>query len=998
MAFKQLFSILMSFWFAASPLLANAQTATTAVPFQQQIERMSQRQIHTKTAFKPDYIEVTTRDQNNREQKMQIVRWPEEEIRKFSPKRLAQDFARQMRAAQPGAALMATTKRFPMEASMFFLAIGAVTAFQISTDYSSNPMRMAQHIEHSLSPLGAFSFYMFMATNGVTSQALSTWIKNPKFHHFIPYIGMSAGYFVQSTISTFAADPNVQACVKQQMGADISKLEGIEEDPCEAAFSSYALKSKFYELTPGLISMIGSTFLAWGVERALTQAVFRVTGVNIALWLMPGGVGVSAVRIAVTNAIRMGLFYYIDVVWLNHAVTFSFKNVFDGRSLMALDRELVRRLQKKKESRWADQLTPELCEMSKGEMCERDLAETLKELQKQLSNWRMVNLTRVYEAHMAWQEMLAKINNNYDVTYSFYRDLVEEVRNSRFQISPPYRLDMKDPLFGVTAKDMPEDKAYMYYLRPNFTEFQSSETARDVGRELAARLRGAELQSLMMPQEIRSLQEIATKLLSEDVNVQGQGVGLLNRALNQSLTGLSITQDFASELRQTAQKLGVGAQPLLFPGQSFLARYERWSDGAAALQKSKFPKVSGMFSTAKPIEYLGVQALCGPDVDSRNESVIQIRFGGAGQFTPPRLTHSQASICHGMGEYGAQSSQLMFRIPIQVGSQTYEGITEFLKGEIKPEVLGSSSTSGFNNWWEKKVEPQVYERYQQFGREYENIVAMLIAHWHQKEDSSWNMGPAANGILASLRQQMRLNLLILGEVFKDLHEIQKGQPVPRSLLSSLAEPQPQRLASNVNYIKTAPRSTLLQALRDGGQTSETAETRKSVLEYSRLAPLLFAENDKKAVSAPLGRALHIQKEIEHEFESLIWLISQIQVVEKDGRKRISSKLENADLEAQAQKITSKLEEFASMLGVDEQGTKPGVVSPTTGEVRDVIMNALEDLAALTNEVAMYGSIANAVSWEKLRRLESPEQQEFQNKVQKQVQQLGSSMTQMGRGR
>ena len=167
------------------------------------------------------------------------------------------------------------------------------------------------------------------------------------------------------------------------------------------------------------------------------------------------------------------------------------------------------------------------------------------------------------------------------------------------------------------------------------------------------------------------------------------------------------------------------------------------------------------------------------------------------------------------------------------------------------------------------------------------------------------------------------------------------------------------------------------------------------MEFNRLAPLLFAENDKKTLGVPAGHALQIQKEIEHEFETLIWMLRRIRVVSVDGVKRISSNLENADLEAQAQKITAKLENWAKLLGVDEQGGADVLVNPSTGEVRDVIMNALEDLAALTNEIAMYGSIANAVSWEKLRRLDSPEQQQFQNKVQKQVQQLGNSMTRMG---
>ncbi|MBX3042045.1 MAG: hypothetical protein KF789_15170, partial [Bdellovibrionaceae bacterium] len=354
---KSAFSLMMSTWLATLPLFAHAQGAPDTVPYTKDMSQFYKNATEiAKTTDNRGYVEVVARDQNGKESVFQLQKTQDTEMRKFSPNALAREFAENLKKMQPYEAVKATTKRFPMESGLFFMAIGAVTAFQIFTDYSTNPMRMQQHIEHSLSPMGMFSFYMFMSANGVTSNALSTIIKNPKYHGMIPYLGMTAGYFVQSTISTFAADPNVKACAKSMMGMDISKMTDIAKDPCDAAFSYYALKGKFYELTPGLISMIGSSFIAFKAQEVLVKGVLRITGMDIAFLFIPGGIGVLSIRFLIVSAIQMGLFYYIDVVWLNHFVTFSFKNIFDGSYIARRDREITDHLLYKKKTQWGDQL------------------------------------------------------------------------------------------------------------------------------------------------------------------------------------------------------------------------------------------------------------------------------------------------------------------------------------------------------------------------------------------------------------------------------------------------------------------------------------------------------------------------------------------------------------------------------------------------------------------------------------------------------------------
>ena len=433
------------------------------------------------------------------------------------------------------------------------------------------------------------------------------------------------------------------------------------------------------------------------------------------------------------------------------------------------------------------------------------------------------------------------------------------------------------------------------------------------------------------------------------------------------------------------------------PGQGFFARYERWSEGADALKAVKFPRVAAAFQTPKPTDYMVVQAACGPDA-SNGETLTTVSFGGAARFTPPLLVSQRPTnyACAGLGDLGAD---LIFSYPFQSGQNGSENIVGFLKANLRPDILGDRDSSGFIPWWEKTVEGQMKAKYKEFSRDYEKIVKALISQLHATKDSGFNMGPAPNGIVESIRQQLRLDILVLGELLKDQYQFQMKQPLPVQYFNSKAEPTPGMISSGVKYPKGIARSTLLLSLRSGANAPRVTggqPTQTSIFEYDRLAPLFQPEYLASSLSAPRGYALQIQKELEFEFETLLWMLRRIKLIQVDGEERISSDLENSDLEAQVQKVTDKAEAFGRLLGVGESA-EGAIVQLPTKEVRDVAINALEDIMSLANEVHMYGAIANAVSWEKIRNIEaaSERQQEFNSKVQKQVQQLGGSMTRMG---
>ena len=995
---RQIFAMTFSVWLTVLPLFSNAQQQS------EPLSKWSPEKAVTTTkvdSSNSSYINVTARDQNGKEFQFQLPKSSPQELEPFSPKQLNAKFLQEMAGGKISnlQALKASTMRFPMEAGMFFVAIGAVTALQIFTDYSSNPVRMQQHVENSLSPIGIFSFYMFLSTNGVTANALSTILKNPRYHHMIPYLSMTAGYFVQSVVSTFAADPNVKACVGQILGKKAEKDQAsvnqeTVSNPCQAAFSWYSLKGKAYELTPGLISMLASNFVTYQAQMLLVKGFAKYLAIDIAFLFFPGGLGVQSVRFMISNAIQMGVFYYIDVAWLNHFFTFNFKNIYDGSHIAKLDHELTQKILRKKKTGWKDSATGIFCSIADPKDCaSRDLSENLKELQQSLANWRMINLMKVYEAHMSWQELLASFNTQHESTKNFYFDLVDEVRNSKWKFTQPLKLDAADPLFGVTARDLEESRSDMYYHKPHFTSEMASESARVVGQKIQDKIKNKDYQNLdFYPVEIQSLHQISVHLTSSDMSTQGKGVGLLNKLYQEAIAGSVLSPEYLSELQAIALDLGKGARPLMAPGEGFFSRYERWSPNAKTLKETSFPKSSGAFATPRQVDYLAVQSLCGPDV-SRNESVLNLKAGSRAQFTPPRLVNSDQLVCEGSGE---QDASMIHRFPVG-GLTSQKGTAAALKAFLKAEILGTEESSGFNAWWSKQIEGQIESKYKEFEKSYENIILQLMSALKMETNAKSNAGPAPNGVLHSLRQQMRLDLVVLGEILKDLGDQQIPGGLPNNFYSTKKEPSPIDWRP-VNYgIKNESMTSLLKGLASDltPKNRYVSPAATSVFEFNRHSSL-FA---KDALPSK-GRALQIQKEVEYEFERLFHLVQRLKTIQQGDEVRVSGGFENSDFEEHLRRIGEKVEKLGQLLGANEQTLGERLVTLPSGEIKNVVRGALEDLITIAQETVTYGTMINAVSWEKTHGPQATAAgaaaEAMMNKAQQQAQQLGGSLLKMGR--
>ena len=853
-----------------------------------------------KLTIDPNSKKALVYDKSTNQLAMEIPFSEESHLRKFSPKTLNKMMLDEMVRvkASSKSAWSHSVRNLPTESAIFFMAMGAVVAGQLITNYSQNPIAMKQHIDHSLSPLGVFGFFTFMYSQGVTSNVLAMYMKNPRYHHMIPYLGMTVGAFLQTYLTQVASDPNVKACAKTMMGYSVSNKElvaGVDQDPCGKAYEYLVVKKKIWEFAPGIVSMLISSGAAGIAQAILTKTVLRVTGVDIALWLVPGTMQLKGARLLLVKGLQIGAFVALDM-WFNRRVVSAWKNFFDGAEFHEISENLVTHVNQMKRTQW--------------NTSSKDLENELKNFHSKMMSWRMMNLSEVYEAHQNWSEALQQLTKMFNASQNFYNAFVVELRNSRFQESDLRLLERTYPYFGVQAKGLAEGKEDLYFTNPNFVESMQEETLTDAGI-YAEKLLTSEKSKGLYPQEKQKIAEIAEGLKSENSQQKVQALQYLYKNISINYSNVATSSYYRRFLSAIAKTIG-NPRPMMEPGRGFLATYEQSPFYAESLKEVKFSKNVGAYQTPRITDYLLMQMICGPDVE-KGETTIKTTNGFPSIFMPPtiRNVNDEFQVCGSLGG-GMLTTDAIYRTQIKAkGKKPYVGAISYLINEARPSVVGSQSEAQFENWWKKNTESQMQSAFEKYGKEYDNIVAKMIETIYRKDRSIMNRGPVANGTMLAAFQEQRVYL---------------------SLLQELLQPSSQYTLDINNIMKGSVKNESL-------------------------------------------------KEIENQFSILNGLIQQIKVSDKDGRKVISSSLENYQLEEQLTNIQTALKKVSSDLGVGDSPV--GAKVQLNKQQRDLAVSCLEHLQSIASEVMMYGTMANAVSWEKIRNLKrlNMEQEQFNNDLQ-----------------
>lgn len=877
-------------------------------------------------------------EKENNKASMEIPLAEEAHLQKYSPKNLDRVLLDEMVKVKTAgqAAFSHSLKALPSESMIFFLSMGAVVAGQLIMDYSQNPVAMKHHIDHQTSPVGIFGFYAFMASQGVTANLLAMYTSNPRFHHMIPYLGMTVGAFVQSYLSQVVSDPNVVACGKEMIGKKMSPealaAVGADADPCAKAYEYLVIKKKIWEYAPGIVSMLMSSVLSGLAESAITGAIFQLTGFDVALWLMPGSMQLKGLRLVLVKGLQIAIFISIDA-WLSRKVNAAWKNFFDGAQFIEINSKLNTQVNSLKRNNWNGSA--------------QELHAEIANFRSKMSNWRFMNLAEVYESHQAWQENLHQLISMYNSSYIFYDAFINEIRNVRYNLSYVNPLQITYPLNGVTAKGIQVGREDLYLQSPKMIENWQADTVYDAVDKIDQFTKTSAYQDLLM-NEKAVLKKIRNLLNSEDHNQMGQGLDWLNYTMKQNNETLIKSDRFVQFLKELKNSMG-HPDPKFELGRGWFASFEIAPSTGDAVKGTPFYRQVGNMHTPTITEHLVMQMICGPDAE-KGEALIHTSVGFPAVFTPPQIKSDKdhfGNLCQTLGrpKYSATNIYIW---PIDANNKKkYKGFVNYLVDNARESVIGSESESGFKNWWIQKTESQVQQAFAKFAKSYESIVAnMMRTVYNQNRkyysnifDKTWDK--------IENKTKTFLDLNIWGSTVqrRDRSTFNRG-PISNAAMSAAFQEE----------------RAYLSILEDILQPSSQFN--------------LNLENILKV--APSNKDIAV---VENEFLKLNQLLRQIKVTVKDGRETIESPLENFQIDEQVERIQLAITDLSNKLGI---GEAPLAKSPAlTPAQKDIAVLCLQNLQFLSAEISMYGRMANAVSWDKIKNLKQVniEKNQFNNEMQ-----------------
>jgi len=681
-----------------------------------------------------------------------------------------------------------TLTRFTKESAAFFVAIAAVQIEALIVDYSENPSALQAHLESLKDPIGHLSFYMFMAANGYTTDFLKKGVKTvdplAKAQAFrrISYLGMSAG----SIASSLTADvlTTMKECAKVIFAKD-QKQKADRLVICDGALEQWTLNAKAQQYIPQIISLLVSTEMAqvaeikgrnlvsWASKNELAKVIasksgqaLRVLGIDILTAANPSGLTVKGIRI-VGKVAQFAGFTYIDHQ-ISPFIFKGFANVWQPASFDFDAYGFNNSAYDAKAAGWTN------------EQANLKLSKNLIDIKKAMTNWRQSQLSQFYASHAIWGANLAKIIDQTQVTFGFYKTYLDNLHSSlnvmheievgvlpkaavRNQSLYPFRAL---PLYGVRLlQALPDDYESaedLYLNNPSDLEAHQFATLRESARILKTEVAGKKL----IKADTELVNEIITAFESQDAKAVGRVIEKIN---DNVLYNRGPVADYS--LRNSLVKLRsfIGnPYPILSPGMGFSYAYEMNSftqSGMKALQRSSGPGKNLSMAS----DYLTLQMVCG--AESR---FYESPWGFSPSFSPPKIVSNDLDIpalCRSQflnNIYGLKLAS--------ADGRQYSGITDLISKNIRPEVLGDirvrSQVSAFDQWWKSNVNQQLESLYKDFDIQYINVLERLTRNWQGFEVGTnckaLRIGKCASGIVNSALDKLNASDYLDQNILKNM--------------------------------------------------------------------------------------------------------------------------------------------------------------------------------------------------------------------------------------
>ncbi len=868
------------------------------------------------------------------------------ELQEFSPSRMKTKLintAKSVGKAGVGG-VQHTVVNMPMEAGVFYTAMGAVSAFYLFNNFGQNPAALQMNNDQQLSLLGGTSLFMFLASQNATSNIAQLAIKNRSWHVLLPYLGMTVGTMAQNYWMGLWTDPNVKACVKEWFG-NVTKVDGAYEDPCEKAYE-YLTVQKPWEFAPGLTSMMvttiglagAQTVAAKGIlraEKAVTEKVISSAVrrqlvqkilIRVAGFINPAStpyLAATGLWLYLTKFSNLSLFAAIDHK-VSQTISFATKNLQEGvsvpflKTIQRTSEQLTQHIAYQKENGWNVKPTEKACAENKHADCS-GFYEEINRFTDQMKSWRMSNSAEVMESQASWQTYLGKLVTNYNTSKEFYRYFIEQARvlvNLGEDPDDKKLLTRYYPFWGVQTTGTKEIDS-TFFTDPHLPESEQFEFVQKFQQDMLAWVQSKQKSAATLhPSDKKFLETITKYFLNNKGDTPeaklrlGLGIDAARRYAQQKFISGEQFQNMYTEVSKLLEEIPK-ASPKLYRGQGMIAAMERIPQIANGYKELDVPWSHTMIRYRSMSDFYLMSMLCGPDIE-KGEPMISSLWGFPAKFTPPSIANTRSdlskadSICSG---FGTGNADLLYSYPV-VGPYrwsktqtraTYNGPFDYLKFNLRPSLLGDAKEKPFDNWWKTRTEAQMTASFNKFQDLYKENIAKLLEKLNQREISRWNLrGTAANGLMLNIFQELRVNLLILGEILKDSYALKTGQTLPEKYLAANALPA-YALKNNLD-------GDVPEMLR--------AQIYGSYLDYDSIVKNYPKFGYRPKAQNSGGTVLKIQKDIELTFARMNGFLRQIQATKKgENQFEIHGKVNNFDIQKMAEEVEKQTEAFSKMLGV-----------------------------------------------------------------------------------
>lgn len=578
-------------------------------------------------------------------------------------------------------------------------------------------------------------------------------------------------------------------------------------------------------------------------DIALKEILIR--GVTIGLSATPLGVVPNSLRIlgAAGHASNIAIFLYADTV-IRDGVEWIMGNLFraddllgpylrpfiPGENFQELDEALTKISRDTSAATW------------QGE--NSSVMDFLKKFSTTFEEHRHHSNKDAQSAHDMWQDKIMGFMTSVRMALYFYEHLIDDFKakemvrryeNKEITVPPKKlfnNLAFRDYLlYGVwvDAKkheyESLDDASADYLKNPDRLEGYQLERVKESAKHMCEV--GIPKEADREPffeSEKEILDRLCANLNSGDKEKIAQGFGYLNHLIlppnvlrydNRRVrkTGrLSTSYRLNILLTEIRDHFG-DPRPLSATMEGLSYAYE--VNPVVQKNKGTFPFENfGYIKMEKVSDIMAYKMVCGSE---RPEDVIFNREGFRLRFNPPKIVDikAPANFCYNNFDFAdpqslrdhmkiaTKPSSLMYREKIQTEKGEYKGIGDLivnnLNEDIKKFIQSGNEEFWFANWW-TRFDPYIFHTLETLKNEYKTVVVRLLKNLYQ-EDSAFNTGQVSNSLITILKQELRVNLIIQGQLLRFLH----NQKNPNAEL-------PADLFADVEHLKRLyPNSVLSKA-------------------------------------------------------------------------------------------------------------------------------------------------------------------------------------------